>query len=289
MGKKIHTNDVNEHTQLGNPILSEALLKGFENMPTKTYEPVKLFAPERIKEEEEKVQEKVTDYAERGHKLPKDIEKEIESKIPKEKKVQPQPEPTSIFGNTFKQNFTKDNAIFDAPVVEPTTDEPNALDPPPLYSDEGGSYGNEAAPDTEKIARRRRLWSTYGMKLYDELQASLSIIGWDRINTPSDLITRRKELREISYDNKLTSDESKELRTLDTIIDGFHERRISFTDNVKMSDDLRNDAAEMIEQVLEIEGYDPNPLHILCGILAVQPVTNLVAIFMERITHKSTY
>ena len=157
----------------------------------------------------------------------------------------------------------------------------------PLFENEDAPILPNPAP--ERKEKQRQVSSRWGVRLYDKLQALGSMFAYERLNEPSALIRKRDELLEKVYDGTIEEDERIDLKKINEQVDGFIRRRAGYHETVYMSQELIDDIAELVEEVMVVSNKHINPMWILVMLLLLQPTINLITAFSHRMQYNTRF
>lgn len=162
--------------------------------------------------------------------------------------------------------------------------------PPAGYDDHGYYDPNMGAMDGEKKERRKQISSKWIIRIYNRLQELGSTVLYDKVNQPQAVLARKHEMEQkIMTGKSLDEEEQIEYKALKDIGDGFLNRRIKFHETCGMEDDLVTDATEMLQEIMEVEGHEPNPVMVLLILLGVTPAMNLMNTLIEYQQYKKSF
>jgi len=144
-----------------------------------------------------------------------------------------------------------------------------------------------AAP--ERKEKQRQISARWGVRLYDKLQALGSMFAYERLNEPKTLIQKRDVLLEKVYDGSIDEDERIELKKINQQVDTFIDRRTGYHETVYMSQELIDDIADLVEEVMVVSNKHINPMWILVMLLLLQPTINLITAFSHRMQYNTRF
>ena len=161
----------------------------------------------------------------------------------------------------------------------------------------GETLENENTPTSEELspeelerkARRRAMTAKWGVRLYDKMQGLVSVFTYDKLNTPETDFARRTDLLEKVYSAKLAEKEREELKKLNELYEAFIKRRSGFSEKVHMSEEMRADIQELMEDLMAVSKKEVNPVYILALLLLLPVMSNMITAFSHKMQYNTKF
>jgi len=157
-------------------------------------------------------------------------------------------------------------------------------------TDKDATVATELSPeDLKRQARRRAMTAKWGVRLYDKMQGLISVFTYDKLNTPQANLARRTELLEKVYSAKLEETEREELKKLNELYEAFMKRRTGFSEKVHMSEDMRTDIQELMEDLMAVSKKEVNPVYILALLMLLPVMSNMITAFSHKMQYNTKF
>jgi len=96
-------------------------------------------------------------------------------------------------------------------------------------------------------------------------------------------------LLEKVYSAKLADKEREELKKLNELYEAFIKRRSGFSEKVHMSEDMRADIQELMEDLMAVSKKEVNPVYILALLLLLPVMSNMITAFSHKMQYNTKF